>query len=471
MTRMLRALVAIATLVALAPARAENDHYVLLDSPGTLYSAGATALPTAPLFFSSGMVPAPQDPEAPAGSRERYGDTFTQAMSALERHRENLAAAGLELDDVLYVRAYLVRDPEGGDAFDWDGWNRAFAAFFSDGGLDHKPARTSIGIDRLGNPDYLIEIEVVAVHEAGAGPWLGGEGSDPAVPNPQLRPYGNPDSRIASGVAVAPNAPLYFTSGMLADQKDPEAAFGDRAQRGDMEWQATSALEKLEANLRSVGLTFRDVFFLRAMVFPDPLDDGNVDFAGWNRAYSQFFGTAMNPHKPARTTMAAPGFNVFNSLIEIEVYAAFPDARGQHTRYDEDSANPNLIANGDPDSFLSAGMAVARHTALTFLSGSVGDTKALGPDADMKAHALSALETMAARLEQAGVGFEDVIQLRAYLNVGDDFRTNFGLWNEAYGQYFDNEANPHKPVRTALPVVGLPGGSLIEIEAIAASPE
>ena len=95
----------------------------------------------------------------------------------------------------------------------------------------------------------------------------------------------------------------------------------------------------------------------------------------------------------------------------------------------------------------------------------------MGEDDDMKAHALSALETMAARLEQAGVGFEDVIQLRAYLNVGDDFGTNFGLWNQAYGQYFNNEANPHKPVRTALPVEGLPGGSLIEIEAIVASPE
>jgi len=167
--------------------------------------------------------------------------------------------------------------------------------------------------------------------------------------------------------------------------------------------------------------------------------------------------------------MAAPGFNVSNRLIEIEVYAAFPDARGAHTSYDLDSQNKNLIANGDPSSFLSSGMAVARHSELTFLSGAIGQN--LPADADMKAHALSALQTMAARLEQAGVGFEDVIQLRAYLNVGDDFGTNFGLWNQAYGQYFNNDDNPHKPVRTALPVVELPGGSLIEIEAIVASPE
>ena len=472
MRTLLRALgsaLALLHLVA-GPAALASEAFVLHPT-GTAapYSASATARPTASLFFTSGMVPAAQDPDAPAGSPERYGDTYTQALSALERHRENLTARGITLDDVLYARAYLVRDPQSGDVFDWAGWNRAFTEFFSGDGSAHAPARTSIGIDRLGNPDYLIEIELVAAHPPDTGPWLAGTGADPGVPNPRLRPYGRPDSRIASGVAVAPNAPLYFTSGMLADPLDPDAPFGDRAQRGDMAQQATSALEKLEANLKGVGLTLRDVFFLRAMVFPDPLDDFRVDFAGWNRAYSEFFGTAANPHKPTRTTMAAPGFNAFNALIEIEVYAAFPDARGQHTRYDLDSANPNLIANGDPDSFLSAGMAVARHTELTFVSGAVAS--AMDADADMKAHALSALQTLAGRLDQAGVGFEDVIQLRAYLDVGDDFRTNFGLWNEAYGQYFDNEDNPHKPVRTALPVVERPGGSLVEIEAIVASPE
>lgn len=456
-------------LTGAASAWAANDNFVLQDSAGTPYSASTTALPTASLFFSSGMVPAPQNESAPAGSPERYGDTYTQAMSALARHRDNLAAVGLTPKDVLYTRAYVVADPNKGGSFDWSGWNRAFTAFFQDAGGAHKPARTSIGISRLGNPDYLIEIEVVAAFPDATGPWLDGSGADPRVANPQLKPIGNPASRISSGVSVAPNAPLYFTSGMLADPQNPDAPAGSRERGGDMEYQGGSTLAKLEANLAGVGLTMRDVFFLRAMVFPDPHDAGNVDFAGWNRAYAKFFNTPANPHKPARTTMAAPGFNITGALIEVEVYAAFPDGRGAHTSYDLDSQNKNIIANGSPDSFLSAGMAVARHTPLTFVSGSIGTN--LPADADMKAHALSALEAMAARLEQAGVGFEDVIQLRAYLNVGDDFRTNFGLWNQAYGQYFNNENNPHKPVRTALPVVELPGGSLIEIEAIVASPE
>ncbi|MEE4300162.1 MAG: Rid family hydrolase [Pseudomonadales bacterium] len=465
----LRALLPISMLLLCGAAAAANDGFTLhptaVPAP---YAASASTLPTTSLFFTSGMVPAPADPDAPAGSPARYGDTYTQAMSIFARHSENLEAQGLAREDVLYARAYVVRDPRSGE-FDWAGWNRAFTEFFSAGGDDHAPARTSIGIDRLGNSDYLIEVELVAAYPDATGPWLAGPGTDWSVPNPQLRPFGSPSSRISSGVAVSPNAPLYFTSGMLADTKNPELDASDPERRGDMEWQATDVLRKLEANLKGVGLTMRDVFFLRAMVFPDPLRGGEVDFSGWNRAYERVFNTPANPHKPTRTTMAAPGFNVTGALLEVEVYAAFPDARGQHTTYDLDSRNPNLVANGDPDSFLSAGMAVARHTPLTFVSGAIAAADARG--GDMKTQALSALETMAARLEQAGVGFEDVIQLRAYLNVGDDFRGNFGLWNEAYGQYFNNDDNPHKPVRTALPVVGLPAGALIEIEAIVGAPD
>lgn len=447
-------------LSACQPPAMENDRIALVDSAATPYAAAATVLPTAPLFFTSGSVPLPLDASAPVGSPERYGNTYRQALSIFERHRKTLASAGLSLRDVLHARAYVVADPASGE-FDWAGWNRAFTETF--GALAHKPTRTSIGITRLGNPDFLIEVELVAAYPEGLTP--------PAVAatNPHLAPMGRRDARINTAMTVSGNAPLYFTSGMLADQKNPDAPFGDREQRGDMVFQATSALQKLEANLRSQGLTFRDVVFLRAMLFPDPLDGMNVDFAGWNQAYSKFFNTPENPHKPTRTTFAAPGFNAFNALIEIEVYAAFPDGRGAHHAYDMDSQNMNIIANGSPDSFLSAGMAVARHTGLTFVSGAIGDTTQLPADADMKAHALSALATLAGRLEAAGLGFEDVIQLRAYLNVGDDFRGNFGLWNEAYGQYFNNEANPHKPVRTALPVVGLPGGSLIEIEVLAAA--
>ncbi|MEE3108714.1 MAG: Rid family hydrolase, partial [Pseudomonadota bacterium] len=169
------------------------------------------------------------------------------------------------------------------------------------------------------------------------------------------------------------------------------------------------------------------------------------------------------------TTMAAPGFNSSNRIIEIEAYAAYPDARGAHGHAASTGENANLLAHGDPKSFLADSMSVARHASLTLVSGSIA--KAGVPrEAGMEAQARSALETLGERLASQGLSFEDVVQLRAYLNVGDDFSGQFQAWNRAYGAFFNNEANPHRPVRTALPVVALPGQALIEIEATAVAP-
>ena len=141
-----------------------------------------------------------------------------------------------------------------------------------------------------------------------------------------LSPLTRPGSRIAQAVSVNGSASLYFTSGMLADPANPEAPTSDPAHMGPMSAQARSALQKLDGNLRAQGLTFRDVYFLRAMLAPDLREGGAVDFAAWNAAYDDFFNNAENPHRPARTTMAAPDSNNSNRIIEIEAYAAYPDA-------------------------------------------------------------------------------------------------------------------------------------------------
>jgi enamine deaminase RidA (YjgF/YER057c/UK114 family) len=54
----------------------------------------------------------------------------------------------------------------------------------------------------------------------------------------------------------------------------------------------------------------------------DPAKGGKLDFAGFSQGYAQFFGTAQQPNKVARTTvqvaaLANPGF-----LVEIEAVAA-----------------------------------------------------------------------------------------------------------------------------------------------------
>jgi enamine deaminase RidA (YjgF/YER057c/UK114 family) len=52
-----------------------------------------------------------------------------------------------------------------------------------------------------------------------------------------------------------------------------------------------------------------------------------MDFAGWNAAYKQFFGSAEQPNKPVRATvqvakLAAPG-----AMIEVMVTAVRSKAK------------------------------------------------------------------------------------------------------------------------------------------------
>lgn len=69
------------------------------------------------------------------------------------------------------------------------------------------------------------------------------------------------------------------------------------------------------------------------------------------------------------------------------------------------------------------------------------------------------LANLAAVLEAAGAGVDDVVMMRVYLTD----TAHFGELNEAYGEFFVDE--PY-PARTTV-YVGLPAGLLVEIDALA----
>lgn len=126
--------------------------------------AASVAIPAgAAWVWTSGTVPAVADRNAPPGSRERYGDTKTQAVSVLRIIEERLKEHGLSLRDVVYLRAYLVPDKEKGGAIDVQGWNEAYGMFFNNADNPVKPARSTVGVAALVNPDWLVEIEAFAV--------------------------------------------------------------------------------------------------------------------------------------------------------------------------------------------------------------------------------------------------------------------------------------------------------------------
>jgi enamine deaminase RidA (YjgF/YER057c/UK114 family) len=129
----------------------------------------------------------------------------------------------------------------------------------------------------------------------------------------------NEKSPIANGVWAGDT--LYL-SGQLASPVTPaDAAKGTSAAYGDTKTQALSALSKIQALLKEQGLDMKDVVKMTVFMAGDPALGNKLDFAGFQAAYSQYFGTKEQPNKVARSAMQVAALAAPWALVEIEVIA------------------------------------------------------------------------------------------------------------------------------------------------------
>jgi enamine deaminase RidA (YjgF/YER057c/UK114 family) len=112
------------------------------------------------IYFHSGMVPAPLDPKAPAGTPEYWGDTKTQTLSVFARIKESLAKNGLTFGDVVAMTVFLVGDPAKEGKMDFAGMMAAYSQFFGTKEQPNLPARSTVQVAGLVAPGMLVEIEV-----------------------------------------------------------------------------------------------------------------------------------------------------------------------------------------------------------------------------------------------------------------------------------------------------------------------
>jgi reactive intermediate/imine deaminase len=106
------------------------------------------ALKAGPVVYISGQVPT--DPQ----TGELIGaDIETQTRTALRNVTAVLEAAGASLRDVIKVNVFLT----GGASL--RAMDEAYREFFA----EPYPARTTVTIAALGRPEFLIEIDAVAV--------------------------------------------------------------------------------------------------------------------------------------------------------------------------------------------------------------------------------------------------------------------------------------------------------------------
>ena len=114
-----------------------------------------------------------------------------------------------------------------------------------------------------------------------------------------------------------------YVSGQLPNPTTPaDAAKGIAAVYGDTRAQTESVLRKIETILKEQGLSMGDVVKMTVFLAGDPAKGNTMDFAGMMTSYTQFFGTAAQPNKPARSTVQVAALVAAGALVEIEVVAA-----------------------------------------------------------------------------------------------------------------------------------------------------
>ncbi|NWK97040.1 endonuclease [Sphingobium lactosutens] len=155
---------------------------------------------------------------------------------------------------------------------------------------------------------------------AALGLLLGGAGiaqAQPAI----VRHGADGPSPILTGVTVPAGLETLYLSGQVPPVADKAADPATPAAYGDTRAQSIAIFRKIEGLLAAQGYGLKDVVKLTVFLVGDPKLGGKQDFKGFSEAYAQFFGTAGQPNKVARSTvqvaaLANPGF-----LVEIEATA------------------------------------------------------------------------------------------------------------------------------------------------------
>ncbi len=133
------------------------------------------------------------------------------------------------------------------------------------------------------------------------------------------------DFPIAQAIEIPASATLVNLSGQLPAVANPDAPKGSLEAFGDTETQTISTLKKIESILASMDLTMGDIIKMQVFLVGDPNLGGKMDFAGFMRGYTQFFGQkAKQPNLPTRSAFQVAGLAAPGYLIEIEVTAVKP---------------------------------------------------------------------------------------------------------------------------------------------------
>ena len=144
---------------------------------------------------------------------------------------------------------------------------------------------------------------------------LVGSASDAAAQVKRIQP---PTAAIATAVW---HGDTLYVSGQVPDPVKPAANGVPAVYAPDTRTQTENVFRKIEGILKEQGLGMGDVVMMHVYLVGDPKMGGKMDFAGMMSVYTQLFGSATQPNKPARSTVQVASLVAAGALVEIEVIA------------------------------------------------------------------------------------------------------------------------------------------------------
>lgn len=135
-------------------------------------------------------------------------------------------------------------------------------------------------------------------------------------------PIPNSDFPILQAVEVPADKTMVYLSGTVPSVINEDADPNSMEAFGTTEEQTVTVMNRIEAQLESLGLGVGDIIKMQAfLVAPE---GETVDFQGFMAGYTQFFGTEEQPNLPVRSAMVVDALVNPGWLVEIEVTAVRP---------------------------------------------------------------------------------------------------------------------------------------------------
>ncbi len=230
-------------------------------------------------------------------------DIRAQTAATMENLKRTLDAVGITPAHVVRINIYTL---------DMDRFREEASDLVYDFFGDTKPASTLVGVPRLANPGYLVEVEATAVDDA-AEPIRFAPGA--ADPHQRLNPFGmyQPNRGGYSQIVTSTGATQWHLAGMVA--LDGE---GNLVGEGDMRAQAECVMDNVRRALHAVGATPAHV--VRINTYTTDMDRFRAE------AGAIVFGLFGNL-RPASTLAAVNRLADPRFLLEVEATAVAGGSR------------------------------------------------------------------------------------------------------------------------------------------------